>query len=587
MNLEAKGKLRPWSISTTVRNPDRLRSFLRVLREMDGEIWNQKAQSQFQAELIRARVYGYGERQFYNGLSGPSVELLESDKPISSEQAAMIFEEKNYSDAPMRGRTSYKPLERFGFAIRKEGRVRITKLGHRFLNEDSDITDIFTRSLLKWQLPNPLDARSFRARDGYNIKPFVAALHVIAKVNERSNAQPGITLNEFQIFLLTLIDCRDIEACVADLLDYRQRSKSIKIEHIRPQFETKHLGDYADNALRYFMLSGLLERRSEGRRIDIAPLRREDVKALLASDDACPQDFSEASYLTYLSDAAQPVLAWEDAAARTRSLALLRETAEREGIARADLDRWAEENADIDKLRSIIAQNLVAKRKDKERLRLQKREAILDLAQQLQELPKASDRESRSQAPLRLEMLATQALIALNDALEIRSNAVKSATEEMLATAPGGRADIECEYEGFVATCEVTLSRGRQQWVQEGQPVMRHLRAFEDRHADKTAFCLFLAPTIHDDTCNTFWNSVRHAYQGKRQKILPLTLEQFGAILELCAECRHCDRPLAWQELLDLYQSLSAFSSEDSQDWRRSIGSKIASWTQSVRGERQ
>ena len=176
------------------------------------------------------------EKAVYNGLSGPSVELLESDKPISSEQAAMIFEEKNYSDAPMRGRTSYKPLERFGFAIRKEGRVRITKLGHRFLNEDSDITDIFTRSLLKWQLPNPLDARSFRARDGYNIKPFVAALHVIAKVNERSNAQPGITLNEFQIFLLTLIDCRDIEACVADLLDYRQRSKPIKIEHIA-QFE--------------------------------------------------------------------------------------------------------------------------------------------------------------------------------------------------------------------------------------------------------------------------------------------------------------------------------------------------------------
>ena len=56
----------PWSISTTVRNPERLRSFLQVLKKIEGKIWDNEAQKKYQTLLIQERLYGFGEAQFYH-----------------------------------------------------------------------------------------------------------------------------------------------------------------------------------------------------------------------------------------------------------------------------------------------------------------------------------------------------------------------------------------------------------------------------------------------------------------------------------------------------------------------------------------
>jgi hypothetical protein len=48
---------KPWSISTTVRNPDRLRSFSRVLQDLEGEPFNAGNQILFQILLIKNRLY--------------------------------------------------------------------------------------------------------------------------------------------------------------------------------------------------------------------------------------------------------------------------------------------------------------------------------------------------------------------------------------------------------------------------------------------------------------------------------------------------------------------------------------------------
>ena len=49
-----EGKL-AWSISTTVRNPDRLRSFLKVLKKIEGENWNNETQCKYQTFYIQQR----------------------------------------------------------------------------------------------------------------------------------------------------------------------------------------------------------------------------------------------------------------------------------------------------------------------------------------------------------------------------------------------------------------------------------------------------------------------------------------------------------------------------------------------------
>ncbi|MBN1392020.1 MAG: hypothetical protein JW947_04365 [Sedimentisphaerales bacterium] len=45
----------PWSISTTVRNPERLRPFLKVLKRIEGEIWDNNTQCKYQTLLIQEK----------------------------------------------------------------------------------------------------------------------------------------------------------------------------------------------------------------------------------------------------------------------------------------------------------------------------------------------------------------------------------------------------------------------------------------------------------------------------------------------------------------------------------------------------
>jgi hypothetical protein len=40
--------MRLWSVSTTVRNPERIRSFLKVLKGLEGEVWNNEVQKKYQ-----------------------------------------------------------------------------------------------------------------------------------------------------------------------------------------------------------------------------------------------------------------------------------------------------------------------------------------------------------------------------------------------------------------------------------------------------------------------------------------------------------------------------------------------------------
>ena len=61
--------MRLWSVSTTVRNPERVLSFLKVFKELEGRVWNKETQKQFQILLIHRKVYGIGENEFENTLT--------------------------------------------------------------------------------------------------------------------------------------------------------------------------------------------------------------------------------------------------------------------------------------------------------------------------------------------------------------------------------------------------------------------------------------------------------------------------------------------------------------------------------------
>lgn len=229
-----------WSISTTLRNPERIRNFLIALRDLEGQIWNNEAQKAFQINLIKYRFYGFGSSQFYDGLTQQQVDKVQDiNYQISFEEAKDIFYTKNYEDPAMRGRTSFKPLEKMGVAFIVDDRIKITSLGKYLLNENYDLGEFFFKSFIKWQYPNP-ESRDFGNRDIYNIKPFIGILHLINEVNklclQRNLRVKGISKLEFMIFGQSLLHYQNIQVQAQRLIDFR-----ITLNEIRDKSEKINL----------------------------------------------------------------------------------------------------------------------------------------------------------------------------------------------------------------------------------------------------------------------------------------------------------------------------------------------------------
>lgn len=162
--------MKPWSISTTVRSPERLRNFLRVLQQMEGEEFDRAGQIRFQVLLIQERLYRPGiipqeHREAFRNL----------DAALSYEAAEEIFVANKYEDPPMRGRQSANPLSKLGFAIARggHGAIRITDLGKRFLSGEYDVGEVFFKSLLKPQYPKSRHKGGFSRNHGFNVLPLV------------------------------------------------------------------------------------------------------------------------------------------------------------------------------------------------------------------------------------------------------------------------------------------------------------------------------------------------------------------------------------------------------------------------------
>jgi len=98
--------------------------------------------------------------------------------------------QQNYEDPPMRGRQSVNPLNKLGFSIAKErmGGIKITNLGNLFISPDANVGNIFFKSLLKLQFPNPIST-DFSEEKGFNVRPFIAAMHLMKKTEGLSQEE--------------------------------------------------------------------------------------------------------------------------------------------------------------------------------------------------------------------------------------------------------------------------------------------------------------------------------------------------------------------------------------------------------------
>ena len=496
------------------------------------------------------------------------------------------------------------PLKKFGFVDTSQGSIKITELGKHILQKDFDWGDIFLRILVKWQLPNPL-SDDFSA-DEFDTIPFISTLHLIKRVNELAVAEGykavGISLEEFRYFVPCLCKFEDIENYAKKIVELRKITKGKKItdqKDLRAQFYKNFLEkflnsseinsvqnntkEYADNTLRYFRLTRLLHIRGNRHYIDLEPGRTVEILSLLQKYDGKAKEFSdEASYISYISNISDEVLPWKTIDKQKEIYAqlvnnineILPVVGTEEKIIPSTFNEVSGYENEIARIRQRRQELLEA-------LRHRQSQATGTVEEYIAKLENIYNEEDR---PIMLEKYTTLGFDALNDALEVHPNYPLGDDNEPTFTAPAGKPDIECYYEDYNSICEVTMLTTRDQWFNEGQPVMRHLREFENKNEDKTNYCIFIAPSLHTDTINTFWFAIQLGYDGKKQNIIPMTIKDFIQILLIMLECKKKGKQFEHKYLESLYQSIleKAKALQSATEWVASTSGVISNWKTEV-----
>jgi hypothetical protein len=600
-----------WSFNTTVRNPERMQNFLRTLKVFEGQVFDEEHQENFFALQIKKRLYKpmpktLGALDLINEVKRKTADEI-PDNII--ERIIAIYRKKSVN-GETRGRTTAGILNRFGLCVasKSKGSVIITELGNKWLNNEIDDQKLFFRFLLKWQYPNPIE-------DGYtnfNIKPFIATLHFIKYINDKwqnlGNESVGISKDEFRLFIPSLINYTEIESQANELIKFRTRCRSLsgksKINFIK-QYEKKciknifgntddiltkfnDLKDYTDSAIRYFRMTNFIYLRGNDTHVDIAPDYKIEVEKLINNDDASARSFTNTQeYLDYLINTSLPALPWDNEVDLSRIKIEMIEVCR--NLANT-INKISEFEIFLKTIHTLNLTKQIEKLKNfKNWLQIEKLRSIRYDKEKLKELivhiPNTfSDRAQTvtTRPSLDLEWFVSLSLMVLNDAKAVIPS-FKLGDDGLPTGFASNISDIECLYESFGMTVEVTLLMGRDQWFAEGQPVMRHLRDFENKYnsyGEKT-YCLFIAPFLHRDTLNTFWGTIKGiGYEGHKQKIIPLRIDQYVKILNIVGNSLNQNViPVHtnYGELLKkLYESCSV--SEDVYKWIDTFDSIIDNW---------
>lgn len=585
-----------WSMTTTIREAERIPAFLKTAKEMENDIWDEAAQIKFQILLIKNREYlNTDSTQTFNKLNQEQINLLK-DKTIEMtfEQAKDIFDTKEYQDAPMRGRQSMSPLEKLGLVDRSSGKIVITDVGNKLLNEEITFDEFMFESLLKLQYPNPVENEHL----DWNSKPFINTLRLIKRVNElcKSNnmKEKGLTKTEFGIFALSLKNYADIDMIAQNVISFRKRYEELATaaekENYRKSYIAQYLSsfnnpekntkEYTDNIVRYMRITKYIYIRGKygNACIDLEPRRMVEINSILENDTGVAKDFTKEDWIKYFGTYGSYDLPFDTVEKLTEIFNEIK----------LDIN-FLEQKLSLP-LTRVKCPSLKNEIKSKiaelraTRIALQNLEIKYDYNQDTSRIEEAIDALSNIgrldlKPSIALEKWTNIALNIINDSLLIKPNSIVGDDNEPTFTAPAGVPDIECYYEDFNAVCEVTMLKGRDQWYNEGQPVMRHLREFELTNSDKDCYCLFIAPVLHQDTINTYHTSVKYEYDGAKQKIIPITISQLIEILKTVYKFKVSNIDFKHEYIKQLYDVIIEIATKESaSNWIAKISERINEW---------
>ena len=503
--------------TTSPRTPAKMIPEIRLLHELfEGRKWNSTTQEEFIDSLAQS--------DFFEGTGSPTDKAFSARDRINRAPKALGF-------------VDLKPH----IALTEAGRALIS--GKR-------PQEIFLRQLLKFQLPSPYHIENRAIEGTFYVRPYLEIMRLVRELE-------FITFDELKIFAVQLTDYRKFDEVKAAILAFRVEKEAHKGEYKRfvnevwtdavmsiysdnisegrtrtrettdaslKKFVTtkkSNLRDYADACFRYLRYTGIISIAHRSRTITFFPDKLQEVDYILSTVERKPVFVDdETAYKAHLFSATQPALYVDIKENIVDTLMRISEFTRRELI-----------NLPIEELKDL-RDGILQERKEAVITEQVEKIKSYSLYSEIMDTYNEIISDDIFDAPLMLEYNTWRAMTML-DGGDIKGNFKFDDLGQPLSTAGGNMPDIECDYDDFVLSVEVTMQSGQRQYETEGEPVARHYGQMKSR-TGKNAYCLFIAPTINPAALSHFYalNQINIGYYGGKAQIIPLELDQFMRLVD-------------------------------------------------------
>ncbi len=479
-----KAQRKPLSFSTTMRNPNRIVTFLNCLLPFEGQILTHEVIMEIIRSAIREKLY---KPVVIGRVPVLSAVYKSEDEKFTDEQLDFIIisSPQDHKEAGFahgwdsRFDTIFKLPMEFGFVrYAMNAPIQISVTGHMLidaLNEEEPneekIQMVFLNSMMKYQSNNP-----YRRNANANV-PLVLLLQVLKLLKEDGEENgAGVFRQELSLFICWRDN--DAQALYEKIKAIRKdRGYSYSDEYMyeiclellgathrqRNRFKMSQIcGEAVDEYIRKMRTTGIISLRGNGRFIDYNSWETEKIDYILSHYASYETFDSQNRYFAYMGTVDETIVRIVSAVPEDTT-----------DIRRSTLKRLAGEYS-----REVIFQELH---------KVCHKTASSDYMFRL--LP----------GPVRLEFLTSIALQQNFEGLDVMPNYPIDDEGLPTNTASGGKADIVCTDGRWQSLVEVTLMCGRHEQVNnEIIPIRRHLLAEKD--LNENTFSIFIAPVIHEDT---------------------------------------------------------------------------------------
>ena len=468
-------KYKPLLYTTTIRNPERYKDFIFLLKKFDGQILTAEVVEKFEREAFKCGLYrpmkripksvkekwgntrnGHKEAGFERGWESRFDTQFKLMKVLG-------FVYYNMGEPILFSETGNFLASTISITYEKDGTVN-----RQILNSQNEQI-AFMQAFAKQQRCNPF------IRELNDNIPLILLLEVIKKLNSDEEYN-GVGISYKEIPLVIFWKDNDAEALYQRIKLLRNKHRynpsnevieDICVNEILGGFKKFKLksivSEYPDDFVRKMRMTGLISFRGGGRFIDINHNEDEKIDYILNHYTTYTKYMTEKEYFDYMSTIDNALFA-------LRTVEISKTDAAKKLTRLIPDYPWDLIKIELSHLANKTSSN----------------HNVLKFIS----------------APARLEFLTALAIKSKLPTVEVVPNYPFDDEGLPTSTAGGNNGDIECFEATNSILVEVTMAEGRQQTIMEAWPIARHLDEFKEKYQFDDSQCVFVAPSIFEDTKN-------------------------------------------------------------------------------------